>query len=311
MNNLEVVLSNKASKEVIMENWLDSVDIKKNSKLAYKCGITNFLKWLNKNDVSVVDKKIILKYKNYLSDNYSSLTSNLYLMSIKSLYSYLEENNISTNVAKKIKNFKVSKESRKSCFSIEQIKSILNSLEKTDDLSIRNYVLVSLLIRTGLRACEVSNANIEDLKVKNGMNVLYIKGKGHDSKDEFVVITKEMSDLLNKYLNTRKKYNSKSPLFASLSDKSIGGRLSPATISWIFKQILRAVGIDSHSLTLHSTRHTAITLSILAGADVLEVKNFARHKDINTTLKYIHSIDRIDKAPEKKIEDLLTGNIKV
>jgi integrase/recombinase XerC/integrase/recombinase XerD len=65
------------------------------------------------------------------------------------------------------------------------------------------------------------------------------------------------------------------------------------------------MGIDDSRITAHSLRHTAITLSLLAGATPQEARAMARHADINTTLIYAHNINRIAQAPEKKIDEFL------
>jgi integrase len=98
------------------------------------------------------------------------------------------------------------------------------------------------------------------------------------------------------------------PLFASLSNRNGGGRLTTRTLRRIIKARLRAIGIDSDRLTAHSVRHTCITLALQAGATVQEAQALARHANINTTLIYAHNIDRIKQAPERKVAALLSGN---
>lgn len=51
-------------------------------------------------------------------------------------------------------------------------------------------------------------------------------------------------------------------------------------------------GYDTPRLTAHSMRHTAVTLSLLAGKDITEVQQFARHESINTTMIYNHALDK-------------------
>lgn len=158
-----------------------------------------------------------------------------------------------------------------------------------------------------MRACEVSNADVGDISYKSGQAILYIKGKGRFEKDEFVVLTNDTMSILNTYFQKRGKLSVKAPLFASVSDKSREGKLSPSALSYIFKDIIRNAGINCPTLTLHSTRHTAISLSIVGGADILQAKNLARHGDINTTLTYVHSMNRLENAPEYAIEVVLRG----
>ena len=146
----------------------------------------------------------------------------------------------------------------------------MKSIDRTTLVGARDYAMVNLFLRTGLRSCEVNRANIEDIRNKDGEIVLYVQGKGRTDKDEFVVLTPSMLNILNEYLNMREQkqhITDTSPLFISLSDRNFGERLSLFSIRWLVKNILREAGINSKRLTTHSTRHTAITLSLLSGAD--------------------------------------------
>jgi integrase/recombinase XerD len=109
------------------------------------------------------------------------------------------------------------------------------------------------------------------------------------------------------YLKCRasKSKKEKDPLFMSHSDRNYGGRLTTRSISRIVKDNLRRVGIDSHRLTAHSLRHTAITLALQAGASIQEAQALGRHANINTTMIYAHNINRIAHAPERKIDRIL------
>lgn len=71
-----------------------------------------------------------------------------------------------------------------------------------------------------------------------------------------------------------------------------GKRLSSRSVSGIVKEYLIKAGYDTPRLTAHSMRHTAVTLSLLAGKDITEVQQFARHESINTTMIYNHALDK-------------------
>ena len=58
------------------------------------------------------------------------------------------------------------------------------------------------------------------------------------------------------------------------------------------KNALKNAGYDSTRLTAHSLRHTAITLALLAGREITEVQQFARHASLNTTMIYNHALDQ-------------------
>ncbi len=295
------------NKNDIIQRWLDSLDVLEDTKETYKAHLIDFIKWINTNGIQRATKGDILKYKQELINRYSNSTVCLKISSLKSFYRFLNEHELANDITKNIKGAKISKGFKRDIFTLEQIQEIMKSIDRTTLVGARDYAMVNLFLRTGLRSCEVNRANIEDIRNKDGEIVLYVQGKGRTDKDEFVVLTPSMLNILNEYLNMREQkqhITDTSPLFISLSDRNFGERLSLFSIRWLVKNILREAGINSKRLTTHSTRHTAITLSLLSGADLLEVKEMARHTSVDTTLLYAHNVKRLANAPEKKLEQV-------
>lgn len=295
------------NKNDIIQRWLDSLDVLEDTKETYKAHLIDFIKWINTNGIQRATKGDILKYKQELINRYSNSTVCLKISSLKSFYGFLNEQGMANDITKNIKGAKISKGFKRDVFTLEQIQDIMNTIDRTTLVGARDYAMVNLFLRTGLRSCEVNRANIEDIRNKDGEIVLYVQGKGRTDKDEFVVLTPSMLNILNEYLNMREQkqhITDTSPLFISLSDRNFGERLSLFSIRWLVKNILREAGINSKRLTTHSTRHTAITLSLLSGADLLEVKEMARHTSVDTTLLYAHNVKRLANAPEKKLEQV-------
>ncbi len=302
LNSVEICNEND-----IIQRWLDSLDVLEDTKETYKAHLLDFIKWINANGIQNATKVDILKYKQELINRYSNSTVCLKISSLKSFYGFLNEQGMANDITKNIKGAKISKGFKRDVFTLEQIQDIMNTIDRTTLVGARDYAMVNLFLRTGLRSCEVNRANIEDIRNKDGEIVLYVQGKGRTDKDEFVVLTPSMLNILNEYLNMREQkqhITDTSPLFISLSDRNFGERLSLFSIRWLVKNILREAGINSKRLTTHSTRHTAITLSLLSGADLLEVKEMARHTSVDTTLLYAHNVKRLANAPEKKLEQV-------
>ena len=295
------------NKNDIIQRWLDSLDVLEDTKETYKAHLIDFIKWINTNGIQRATKGDILKYKQELINRYSNSTVCLKISSLKSFYRFLNEQELANDITKNIKGAKISKGFKRDIFTLEQIQEIMKLIDRTTLVGARDYAMVNLFLRTGLRSCEVNSANIEDIRNKDGEIVLYVQGKGRTDKDEFVVLTPSMLNILNEYLNMREQkqhITDTSPLFISLSDRNFGERLFLFSIRWLVKNILREAGINSKRLTTHSTRHTAITLSLLSGADLLEVKEMARHTSVDTTLLYAHNVKRLANAPEKKLEQV-------
>ena len=311
--DLELIINQNIVKQDyqnIIDNWLLESEISDNSKFTYELGLKRYISYLTEHN-NMSSRTSIIEFKNELITKFSNSTAYIYISGIKSFYRYLARQYNITNIASDVKLPKISRGFKKDCLTVEQVRKLLDSLEDGILVKARDKAMINLFIRCGLRCCELINANIEDISTKDGLKVLYIKGKGHNEKDEFVVLTNDMLEILDKYLAMRKDYIDKSPLFASVSNRSYGKRLDSSTIRSICKDYLRKIGIDTQRISVHSFRHTAITLSILAGSNLIDVKDFARHTDINTSLRYIHNLKRLENAPELKIDEFLKENTNI
>jgi integrase/recombinase XerC/integrase/recombinase XerD len=169
-------------------------------------------------------------------------------------------------------------------------------------------------MRTALRTIEIVRADVGDIRQESGEPVLWIRGKGHESKDDFVVLTESTLKPILEYLQTRGNVKDDEPLFVSLSDRNQNGRLTTRSISRIVKNHLKRIGLNSKRLTAHSLRHGGLTALLSHGnGNIQEAQILGRHADINVTQIYLHNIERVKNAPEKKlgkaIDDVL-GNGK-
>ena len=163
----------------------------------------------------------------------------------------------------------------------------------------------------GLRTVEVVRANIEDLSTIGGVPVLYVQGKGRTDKKDFIKLTPEVLTAIREYLDARGEVSTLAPLFASLSHRNSGSRLTTRTISNVAKHSMIAAGFNSHRLTAHSLRHSAVTLALLNGASLQEVSHFARHSNISTTMIYSHDVDRLRSSCEASISTAIFRGLRL
>jgi integrase/recombinase XerC len=157
------------------------------------------------------------------------------------------------------------------------------------------------MVTAGLRTIEVARANIEDLRTVADFTALYIQGKGHEEKTDYIKVVEEVEDAIRDYLNARGEKDRKAPLFASIANRDAGERMTTRSVSRIAKERLIAVGLDSERLTAHSLRHTTATLNLLNGGTVEETQQLLRHTNINTTLIYSHALERAKNNSEARV----------
>jgi integrase/recombinase XerD len=287
----------------LIDFFLASQDIKEVSRIAYKKGLKRFLAWLSDNQITQPDRETVLKFKAFLRDSgLSANTINTYLVAIKRFFAYLEGIKKYPNIAKDIKGMGQPRGHLRESLTISQIRDLLGHIDTSTLQGKRDFAMLNLMTRTGLRTIEVIRANVEDLKQKGGEALLYVQGKGRDSKDAFVVLTEKALNPLLTYLGARGQVKPGEALFASISDRNKGQRLTTRTISQVARDSLRRIHIESEKITAHSLRHTFATLSLRAGAPLIQVKDALRHGSIETTQRYLHNLERIEKAAERYID---------
>jgi len=302
----QAIAEYRRSIEEFIARYLQAVDVKPTTREGYRKALTQYVKWINDNGIEGNQRGDILAYKTHLIATYTAGTVNAYISAVRGFYAYLEAEKVYPNIAAGIKGAKQPQGFRKDALTIEQARNLLTGIDRDTLEGMRDYALVNLLTRTGLRDIEAERANIGDIVQQGGESLLYIQGKGRDSKDAFVILTESTLQPLRAYIKARgKEATPAAPLFVSNANRNAGGRLTTRSISRIIKTALKASGIDTPRITAHSLRHTAITFSLLAGATVQEAQSMARHSSVNTTLIYSHNIDRIASAPERKIDTLL------
>ncbi len=295
----------KTSLSDLVEDFLADQDISEGSRSTYSRSLRQFISWLQQTGQGSrldLQREDILAYKDYLvSQKKSSYTVTLYMTTLRKLYQWLESKRIYPDITRNIKGARRPKGFRKDSLTPSQLRQALDSMEIKSLEGLRDYALFNLMARTGLRDIEVSRALIEDMRQEAGQPVLWIQGKGRDTKDDFVLLQEQALDPIRQYLHARGEIQDKDPLFISHSDRNSGQSLTSRSISRIIKEALKAIGLDDKRLTAHSLRHTAITLSIKGGASLQQAQAMARHSDPKTTLIYFHNLDRIQAGAEKFI----------
>ena len=289
--------------------YISQKDCSPSSRKAYSKALVPFFKWLDKENraINALTEKDILDYKNYLIDSgHAPMTVSLYMVSIKGFYEWAEANKLYPNIARGVKTLRKSQTGDKFVkmhLDDEQGAMLLKHFRESE--SLRDYALINLMIRTGLRSVEVYRANIGDICVKGKRTILKVQGKGKLDKSDFVVLSPSALGPLEDYLATRKGALLGEPLFVCEGRGSAGRRLSTRSIQLIGKRGLRAIGLDGHEYSVHSLRHTAGVQILKHGGTQFDVQDVLRHASPVTSQIYLESIKeerRIESAPEELLE---------
>ena len=287
--------------EDLARRFAEYLDVSELTVKSYKSGVRKFLEFLHCNGITNPTRDSVILYKKELMSRYSANTTALYLSAIRRFFSWCDSEGLYPNITNGVKSPKISHEHKRDAFTASELKDIISGIERNSLEGLRNYALFTLIVSCGLRTCEAVRADVGDMHRVSGILVLDIQGKGHSGKDAFVKLTPNVEKAIREYLKARGNVSDDEPLFASCSRRNYGQRLTTVTVSQVCKRAMVSAGFDSHRLTAHSLRHSAVTLCLLGGMSLSDTQVFARHSSINTTMIYNHSVNRMKSLCEATI----------
>ena len=302
----DVRVGNTTNWRGLVATFVVSQDVKQSSRDLYNRTLSQFFKWVEETgrqlpNLSRVD---ILEYKDHLSqEGLSALTIGSYIVAVRKFYEWAEANKLYPNIAKGIKTPRRVQAFKKQHLTDNKSEELLSYFEQK---SLRDYAIVNLILRTGLRTIEVVRADIGDITFKGERRVLKVWGKGHSEKDDFVVLSEKAYLPIANYLATRKGAKAGEPLFVSNSRQNRGERLTTRTISHLCKEGLQAIGMDGKEFTAHSLRHTTAVAILKHGGSITDVQSVLRHSSPVTSQIYTESVKeelRLQQAPELMLDE--------
>jgi len=295
--------------------FVDDADVQDKSKKMYEFIIRKFFIWASAQgkDHDKMRRSDIINYKSYLQSTSLSLpTIKNYFTVVRIFYAWANANGHHDDIGAGIKSPKTDNNFKKSPLTIDQVQKLTSEIDRKTDIGIRDYAIISLLLNNGLRRNEVATINIGDIISRNGTMGIFIKGKGRQGKDQWVILSETTQEALHQYLLTRTSTQPEEPLFVSTTGYSMGKGLSASRISALVKKRLENIGLTGKFYCCHSLRHTAATLLLESGEyDLHDVQVFMRHKNPNTTQLYTMVVEerkRMSNAPVITLEKLLKTN---
>ena len=297
----------------LFDRFISYLDSSPKTVETYSRALRQLFKYFSLHGITQPRREDIIAFRDDLkASGHKPTTVQSYITATKIFFGWLNDEGIYPNtIPEHLKGAKLDRNHKKDYLTSGQVKEVLESIDRSSGQGLRDYAMLFLMVTGGLRTIEVSRANVGDLRTLGDNTVLFVQGKGREEKTEYIKISAQAEKAIRSYLKTRGTTSDEDPLFASTSHNiswsNNGQRMTTRAISGIVKTKLRGAGYDSSRLTAHSLRHTAVTLSLLAGRDLAEVQQFARHANIATTMIYNHAIDRAKNGCSDAITQAITG----
>ncbi len=266
--------------------------------------------------------EMVLRYRRHSIDrNLSPSTINVRLAAIKSLVEMARKLGKTMIDLGDIESIPSESYRDTRGISVEQFKSMLEAIDPSTSIGVRDYAIMLLFWGNALRRGEIASANIEDFLPQQ--QKLMILGKGKRAKVA-IDLTDSVSYALEEWLNFHPCLDAHNlegtsrsmrrcnvpgqPLITSLSHNCYGARIAGDSIYRIVQGYAEAAGIERR-VSPHRLRHSSITAFLDAsGGNLRAAQALSRHRNQNTLNLYDDNRRQEQKGASGMLEDLLTGN---
>ncbi|MFK5950846.1 MAG: site-specific integrase [Methylococcales bacterium] len=228
-------------------------------------------------------RSLLLTYISNCREHYSSKTTQLIASILRSfLHFLLMRGEIKTDLAQCIPSLHGYRAAHLPVFlTQEQIKKLLSACDQSTSSGCRNYAILLLLIRLGVRASEVLKLSLDNINWQQGN----IQIEGKRKKRRVLPLPYDVGTAIATYLKKARPHclsrqvfiRSRAP-FQSLHNSS--------TISSIVRRALITAELSPQHQGAHLLRYTAATEALRCGATLFEIGDLLGHCSVDTTALY-------------------------
>ncbi len=164
---------------------------------------------------------------------------------------------------------------------------LLGSCDRRRTVGRRDYAILLLLVRLGLRASEVATMTLEGVNWRRGEVLVHGKGNRLD----VLPLPVDVGEAVASYLCRRGR--DQFPTVFVKAQAPPGPLTRSAVKAIVYKACVRA-GVPA--IGPHRLRSTAATAMLAGGASLEEIAQVLRHRDVQTTAIYA-TVDRVRLRP--------------
>lgn len=163
----------------------------------------------------------------------------------------------------------------------EEVDRLLRACDRQTSSGRRNYAILLLLARLGLRAGEVVDLKLDDIDWRAGEIIIRGKGLFHDR----MPMPRDVGDALASYLRTDRPRSQIRQLFLCMRAPR-RGFAGASTVTTIVRRALDRADLHPVLKGAHLLRHSLATSMLRSGATMAEIGEVLRHRVPNTTEIY-------------------------
>lgn len=279
--------------DVMVNEWLSALTCSDASKDTYRrtLRVWNNWMWMNKhNNAMGATRADVLDFRSFLIESKKSPhTVCSYLSIVRMFHKFLYLRGVRSNIASDVRGVKRQKFYNKRPLTDAQVVSLFGCIDVSTAIGRRDYMVLMLMVRSGLRCCEVTRLDVGDRVCISGTASLRLQRKGHLDKDQSIPIADDVRDAISDYLAIRGRAKKSDPLAISYRRGLHGSivRLSVQDVERIAEKHMKAAGVTGEGISAHSLRHTFGCQLVTAGVPINQVQSLMGHNSIDATMIYV------------------------
>ncbi|PFG03364.1 tyrosine-type recombinase/integrase [Bacillus sp. es.034] len=266
------------------------------SRESYRRRMKAFVSFMEKQNKKISDttEEDIQQYILFLKQvkGLTPGTINTYISSIKFFYTYVLE--------KEWNPYKLPRMKRVKKFPVipprEDVLTILNSFR-----NIKHKAIFYLIYSSGLRVSEVARLKIRDICSKS-MRIRVDQAKHNTNR--YTILSESALIVLREYFKASFKGRPYKPddwLFPS--NKNPSGHIHIKTIKNTMIRLRNKLELET-TISAHTLRHCFSTHSLEDGIDPVYIQQMLGHKNLNTTLGYLHMTSKSLMGVKSPLDNL-------
>ena len=266
-----------------------------------RCDLKLFENFMDENQHQTITGPAVMDFQNYLKTQRKNCGGSLNrkLFTLRSYSNYLrlqEVDNAEKLPFHNILKVRQGYRNRPDALTANQIKQLLETIDRSACLGVRDYAIYALMYLCGLRIGEVFGLDLTsiDLKTKK----ITVTGKGRRIRT--LHLSDELFQILSEYLAVRTFFYQNEHRNALFISKK-GNRLAIRTMEDNFKKIVVKSGLQTRfNVSCHTLRHSFASHLNDKEVDMLVIKSLMGHSTTRSTEIYIHpSMQKVRQAMEK------------
>lgn len=178
--------------------------------------------------------------------------------------------------------------------SMEEARRLVEAARTDDRTGVRDAIMIEVLLYCWLRRSELVAMDVEHIHRRGKHYVLELPSPKGGAAD-LIKIDGALVEGIYAYLE-HYGFEASGPVWRSLSNNSRGRRLTPHGVYHVIVRAVERSGLYRR-ISPHTLRHTGITLAVERGAPLERVQRHARHRHIDTTMRYVHLQDLLENCP--------------